>query len=71
MLGLAASTPVAIIQNASLSSQRHAVTTLSLLRTTIEREALQSPSVIVVGDVLVGVAAASDSLLAQKAVQTG
>ena len=69
--GLHPDTPVAIIQNASLRNQRHAVTTLSLLRTTIEREALQSPSVIVVGDVLVGVAAASDSLLAQKAVQTG
>jgi uroporphyrin-III C-methyltransferase len=55
--GLAAATPVAIIQNASLPSQRHAITTLGELRTTIERERLQSPSVIVVGDVLKGAAA--------------
>ena len=57
LLGLAASTPVAIIQNASLPSQRHAVATLGTLRTTIERYALQSPSVIVVGDVLQGLGA--------------
>ena len=55
--GLAPSTPVAIIQNASLPTQRHAVTTLSALRSTIEREQLQSPSVIVVGDVLQGLLA--------------
>ena len=54
--GLPADTPVAIIQNASLPGQRHAVTTLASMRTTIAREHLQSPSVIVVGDVLRGVA---------------
>lgn len=54
--GLPADTPVAIIQNASLPDQRHAVTTLATMRTTIAREHLQSPSVIVVGDVLRGVA---------------
>ena len=52
--GLGADTPVAIIQNVSLPTQRHAVTTLGELRATIEREKLQSPSVIVVGDVLRG-----------------
>jgi len=57
LLGLAASTPVAIIQNASLPIQRHAVATLGTLRSTIDREGLQSPSVIVVGDVLQGLAA--------------
>jgi uroporphyrin-III C-methyltransferase len=56
--GLPAHTPVAIIQNASLTVQRHAVTTLGLLRATIELEQLQSPSVIVVGDVLQGLLAA-------------
>jgi uroporphyrin-III C-methyltransferase len=56
--GLPAHTPVAIIQNASLPTQRHAVTTLALLRATIEQEQLQSPSVIVVGDVLQGLLAA-------------
>lgn len=57
LLGLGASTPVAIIQNASLPSQRHAVATLGSLRATIDNEGLQSPSVIVVGDVLQGLAA--------------
>ena len=67
LLGLAASTPVAIIQNASLPTQRHAVATLANLRATIEREELQSPSVIVVGDVLKGLAAlASDEAHQQK-----
>ncbi len=57
--GLAPQTPVAIIQNASLASQRHAITTLVAMRTTIESEQLASPSVIVVGDVLQGLAAVS------------
>ena len=59
LTGLGASTPVAIVQRASLPDQRHAVTTLGQLRATIEREQLASPSVIVVGDVVSGVAAAS------------
>lgn len=55
--GLPGSTPLAIIQHASLPHQRHAVTTLGALRTTIEREQLGSPAVIVVGDVVRGIAA--------------
>ncbi|MCD2511650.1 uroporphyrinogen-III C-methyltransferase [Comamonas endophytica] len=55
--GLAPSTPVAVIQNASLAQQRHAVTTLGALQSTIEAQKLASPSVIVVGDVVQGVAA--------------
>jgi len=57
LTGLPASTPLAIIQHASLPQQRHAITTLGALRTTIEREQLGSPAVIVVGDVVSGVAA--------------
>jgi uroporphyrin-III C-methyltransferase len=57
LTGLPASTPLAIIQHASLPQQRHAVTTLGALRTTIEREQLGSPAVIVVGDVVRGIAA--------------
>ena len=57
LLGLPAHTPVAVIQNASLPTQRHAVTTLGALRATIAYEKLQSPSVIVVGDVLQGLLA--------------
>jgi uroporphyrin-III C-methyltransferase len=56
--GLHADTPVAIIQNASLPEQRHAVCTLTELQSTIAREQLSSPSVIVVGDVLQGLLAA-------------
>ena len=63
LTGLAASTPVAIIQNASLPTQRQALTTLGQLAATIEAEQLQSPSVIVVGDVVQGAMAwqASDA----------
>ena len=56
--GLPADTPTAIIQHASLPHQRHAVTTLGSLHATIERDGLASPSVIVVGDVVRGVALA-------------
>ena len=66
LAGLAANTPVAIIQNASLPTQRHAVATLGSLRTTIEREGLQSPSVIVVGDVLRGLVAVASSSASQQ-----
>jgi uroporphyrin-III C-methyltransferase len=60
LTGLPATTPVAIVQRASLPQQRHAVTTLGELQATIEREQLASPCVIVVGDVISGVAAAAD-----------
>ena len=58
LTGLPAATPVAVVQHASLPDQRHAVTTLGELAATIAREGLASPSVIVVGDVVQGVAAA-------------
>jgi len=60
LCGLPASTPVAVVQHASLPTQRHAVTTLGELEATIAREQLASPSVIVVGDVIAGVAAAAN-----------
>ncbi len=53
--GLPAATPVAIIQNATLPSQRHVVTTLADLAASIERENMGSPSILVVGDVIRGV----------------
>jgi uroporphyrin-III C-methyltransferase len=59
--GLSASTPLAIIQHASLPQQRHAVTTLGALQATIAREQLGSPAVIVVGDVVRGIAAVAQS----------
>ena len=59
LTGLPATTPVAIIQHASLPQQRHAITTLGALHATITGEGLVSPSVIVVGDVVRGVALAA------------
>jgi uroporphyrin-III C-methyltransferase len=53
--GLPGHTPVALVQHASLPTQRQAVTTLGELNTTLVREKLGSPCVIVVGDVLQGV----------------
>jgi uroporphyrin-III C-methyltransferase len=52
--GLPADTPVAIVQNASLPHQREALCTLGQLADTMTREGLQSPSIIVVGDVVQG-----------------
>lgn len=59
--GLPAATPVAVVQRATLPEQRHAVTTLGQLAHTIERDGLASPSVIVVGDVIGGVAVAAEA----------
>ena len=64
--GLPADTPAAIVQNVSLPTQRHAVTRLDALRATIEREQLQSPSVMVVGDVLQGLGALGSSVRADR-----
>jgi len=52
--GLPAHTPVAVVQQASLPAQRQALTTLGELVATVRREGLQSPSIIVVGDVVQG-----------------
>jgi uroporphyrin-III C-methyltransferase len=59
--GLPAETPVAIVQNATRADQREAVTTLGALDATIAREGLGSPAVIVVGDVIKGVAAVAET----------
>ena len=54
--GLAPETPVAIVQSASLAQQRHAVTTLGSLAHTVALDRMASPAVIVVGDVVRGIA---------------
>lgn len=54
LTGLPPATPLAVIQNATLPGQRHAVTTLDDLCGCLAREGLGSPAVIVVGDVLQG-----------------
>jgi len=53
---LPAGTPVAVVQHASQPRQRHASGTLGDLTGLIEREGLGSPAVIIVGDVLRGLA---------------
>ena len=62
LTGLPVHTPLAVIQSASLASQRHAVTTLGDLHAMVVREQLASPSVIVVGDVLQGLLALQQPL---------
>ena len=65
--GLPAHTPVAVVQQASLPAQRQALTTLGELVATVRREGLQSPSIIVVGDVVQGARAwAALPQMAQK-----
>jgi uroporphyrin-III C-methyltransferase len=55
--GLPAKTPVAIVQNASLPTQKHAVCTLNELHQTLTTHRLQSPSVLIVGQVMSGLLA--------------
>jgi len=57
LAGLPADTPVAVVQHATLPQQRHAVATLGTLADTVQAQGLGSPAVIVVGDVLRGLAA--------------
>jgi uroporphyrin-III C-methyltransferase len=63
--GLPASTPAAIVENASLPAQRYAVCTLGSLHATLQAEQLGSPSVLVVGDVLQGLQAAQSDATAR------
>ena len=51
LTGLPPDTPVAVIQDASLRSQRCVVAELGQLAQTIEREKIASPAIIVVGEV--------------------
>ncbi|NBX54205.1 MAG: uroporphyrinogen-III C-methyltransferase [Betaproteobacteria bacterium] len=53
--GLPASTPVALLQNISLPSQRHAITLLSTVSQCAAQQEFSSPTVIVVGEVLTGI----------------
>ena len=51
---LAAGTPVAVVQNASLAHERRWFGTLADLAAGMQREALGSPAIVIVGDVLQG-----------------
>ncbi len=67
--GLPADTPVAIVQHASLPQQRQALTTLHALSETMTAQGLQSPSIIVIGDVVRGVRAWTEHQLDTNEVQ--
>ena len=56
LAGLPASTPVAVVQHASLPHQREAFCTLGALARTVREQNMGSPAVMVVGDVTAGVA---------------
>jgi uroporphyrin-III C-methyltransferase len=65
--GLPADTPVAIVQDATLPSQRQAICTLDCLSQTLTEERMASPCVLLIGDVLRGLASLGQ---AQEAVLT-
>lgn len=50
--GISGNTPVAIVQHATLPQQREALTTLGNLESTVNHQGLQSPSILVIGDVV-------------------
>jgi uroporphyrin-III C-methyltransferase len=58
LASLPASTPVAVIERASLPTQRQCVTTLGELLDALRQRGLGSPAIMVVGDVVLGVRAA-------------
>ncbi len=55
---LAADTPAALVQHASTSQERRLLTTLGQLKADAEQAGIGSPAILIVGDVLKGVAAA-------------
>lgn len=70
--GLPANTPVAIVQHVSLPQQRQVITRLDAMSQSLVEHQLGSPSIIVVGDVIKGVALAGASQAASPdAVRCG
>lgn len=67
LAGLPADTPVAVIQNASLPTQRQVQTTLGRMAQDIAAALIGSPAIIVVGDVARAAALAGDPALASDA----
>ena len=55
---LAADTPTALVQHVSTARERRLLSTLGLLKADADRAGIGSPAVLIVGDVLKGVAAA-------------
>ena len=71
LASLPAATPAALVQNASLPTQRHAVCTLETLLTTQLAEGIGSPAIIVVGDVLRGVRSVAEPAPPYRTAQPG
>ena len=70
--GLPADTPVAIVQDATLPSQRQALCTLDGLHHTLTAQQMASPCVLVIGDVLQGLASlgqAQEAVLARGQIR--
>jgi uroporphyrin-III C-methyltransferase len=55
--GLSADTPAAVVQHASLPHERRLLTTLGRLEADVEAVGLGSPAILIIGDVLRGLAA--------------
>ncbi|MGA0006436.1 MAG: uroporphyrinogen-III C-methyltransferase [Burkholderiaceae bacterium] len=60
-VGLPPDTPIALIQNATLPNQRQAFGTLASLRDTMTTHQITSPAIMVIGDVVKGLLAASQA----------
>ena len=62
-----AQTPAAVVQSVSMPQQRHAICTLSTLAKTTRDEALASPSIIIVGNILQGLQTLAQSRADERA----
>jgi uroporphyrin-III C-methyltransferase len=67
--GLPASTPVAVVQHAALPAQRQLVSTLAQLAAEVHAQDFGSPAVIIVGDVLRGLATLAERVSNEAVVQ--
>ena len=70
LTGLAADTPVAVVQHASLPQQRQCLTELGRLADTVQSESLASPAIIVVGEVTRAATLAGQCRVAQATPPT-
>lgn len=70
LAALPAATPAAVVQHATLPQQRHVVATLGTLAAAVAAAGLGSPSIIVVGEVLRGLAALAGAAPAATCART-
>jgi len=66
-VGLPPQTPIALVQNATLPNQRHAVGTLATLRRTMTQHQIASPAIMVIGDVVQGLLATQSTAVTDTA----